>query len=275
MVGAESSGYIHRAIEEFKSRAEVLTKLLEKPGGIDNLSFGPTYHMTSSSGQQIDMNILSIHLPKQEGFPLMDNKRLVIFAIIGGKLVGFRTATLLDYSKYDYIDEERPDEGGYEVKARGESVTLERSKGVGSAMELIYQFLLQQEANEKGTSVVHRIDPANLRVLQILYDSINTEAEAQILEKKQAEAKRWDSIYGSSGSYGYQNYTRTFTPNSSIQTVPQNAHDVWLMSAEEDIDGQKVKTAHVTKTETQADPTGYQDEQKSHFMNVILPQLQG
>jgi len=274
MVEIDSEVYSERAKEEFSKRLKVLNGNLEKPIAEGNLTFGPKYHLTTSSGSQLDFQVLSTPLPSPESAPLMDSKKLTIFATEDQRLVGFRTANLLDYSQYDYADEERPSERGFEIKASGESATLERAKGIGSAMELVYLFLLQQEAYKRGVPVVHRVDPSNLRVVGVMEAVAQTDKELLLFQEKLKESDRWKNIYGSSGSLGFKDYERKFMPqDESTTTVPQDAHDVWLSRMVHDVDGRAVEAVSIVGVDTQDDPSGFQQEQLLYFNSAIAPIL--
>lgn len=273
---SELIAYTERAKEEFSRRAKVLTEKLEKPIFAGSATFRPIYHLTSSVGHELKMHVLSTPLPAPDFAPLMENKKITILAVADDdKLVGFRTADLLDYSQYDYEDEERPSERGHEIKASGEAATLERNKGVGSAMELLYLFLLQQEANERGVTVVHRVDPSNLRVVSAMSDGASTDEDLEVLRQKQLEAKRWGAIYSSSGTLGFKDYARKFEPQTgNTAVIPEDAQEVWLSRTTEDIDSRKVQAVQVVKVKAYDDASGFQDEQLSYFKSVLLPQLQ-
>jgi len=178
-------------------------------------SYEPIIEKTS---QGKEINVDSLSWVSDDGFATDNKRRLVLVATnpIDGKVVGLR---LSDIRPDGLV---RDEERGYvnKEKITGEILTRLRGEGIAPALDNAFVKVITQVANhyKQEFSGEHQfnwsVENANLKRLNKKKEEGLSGPE---LEELETEQKRWQSVYGEEGKFGFKktdeyDYVRTIEP---------------------------------------------------------------
>ncbi|MGB4965674.1 MAG: hypothetical protein WBO77_01020 [Microgenomates group bacterium] len=244
-------------------RTKRLTGELKSSLAEGRVHFGPVFHVQTSRGQAISISTLkSERSHTSAGTSLRNTRYYLIAQDSDGKVLGLRKTDLRDLATG--------------IESDGEVMTLPDVPGVASTIELTNLFILQNEANTRGRSIVDKGDPANLRRLASLEDMASESDEHwELYQRKLEESNRWSHLFGPEGTYGYNDeYRLTFEPNRAAQITMDILGAVILNRVDREIDGGRRIMEPVVSSVTAAQPD-YQKQNLMSFNQNIIPQLEG
>jgi hypothetical protein len=178
-------------------------------------SYEPIIEKTS---QGKEINVDSLSWISDDGFATDNKQRLVLVATnpVDGKVVGLR---LSDIRPDGLVKDE---EKGYvnKEKITGEILTRLRGEGIAPALDNAFVKVITQIANhyKQEFSGEHQfnwsVENANLKRLNKKKEEGLSGPE---LEELETEQKRWQSVYGEEGKFGFKktdeyDYVRTIEP---------------------------------------------------------------
>lgn len=191
--------------EDFKNAIEILFKELDEIENIVKGGYLTTYGSfteKTSGGEDVFVDTLSWFDTAPQGFGGTggeSRQRLVLIAKdITNKIVGLRLSNLKHIS-----------ENSCNLEASGEIITKIRKRGFSTAIDRVFEKVLSIIANEQKQSlfgsnfdIKWKVENANLRRLN---DGIrDNKFNEEELKTKEQEQKRWQSIYGENGKFGFK-----------------------------------------------------------------------
>lgn len=171
--------------------------------GIDSISFGPTYLITTSKGEDLQLlTLYAIGSFHNDRIDVVEKKLVILACDEDGEVVGLRNAGI------KYLGEN-------EAEVVGDITTFRRESGISIPIEFAYFDLLQREADISGRSVVVQVENGSLERLTDLKDQREKRDDDNyeaLIQQIDAEQERWQTLYGPNGLLTFdEEGTRSFS----------------------------------------------------------------
>lgn len=166
-------------LQGIKTDGLLLRKELQRNS--KNIFCGPQYHIKTSSGEPMDVDVLFY----DSFYPERRLRQYFLFGIHPELGIVARKNSIISFWENSTV-------------AGGSLITAYKEKGYGTAMELVQVDILQRETNQNGELLWEITDTNNISLNARKKDveEKSTDLTRLALQEAQEEHDRWESIYG-------------------------------------------------------------------------------
>lgn len=169
--------------------------------GRRDFDIGPIYRTTTSKG--LPLNIITTYADFESAKGLIP---------VRGGPIGIYKLLAQDMNG-DIVGIERLQIEGQ--NANSATYVWPRGVGIGSSLSLVFADVLQRHANKLQLPIDLRFSNANLAQLNMVREEVRDGFfSATVLGELEMEQKRWQSVWGNDGRYGFKDNSRIFVPDA-------------------------------------------------------------